>query len=115
MNQPLLETKVVNVLKTPYYDVYIGRPSEWGNDHPIGWCKICTHSHDRNGAIMAFKRDFLFKLTNARFKLSLAELRGKTLGCHCAPLGCHGKVIANWLNDPANSSHLDRLIEARKK
>jgi hypothetical protein len=30
---------------------------------------------------------------------SLAELRGKTLGCWCSPAACHGGVLARLANE----------------
>jgi hypothetical protein len=64
--------------------VYIGKTSKWGNPYQVGW----------DGAqqeIIAKYRSWL----NNRPKLlaQLPSLRGKVLGCYCAPRPCHGDVL----------------------
>ncbi len=80
--------KVVHCKKEPY-DVYIGRPSKWGNDYIIG----------RDGTREECIRKFRIALERSPEKLqALSELRGKTLGCWCAPLPCHGDVLMEMAN-----------------
>lgn len=105
------ETKVVN-LYNDAYDVYIGREGKgqdgyFGNDHPIGRpCNSITCGrvvHDRASSIAAFKKDFLYRIEfDPKFLLRVLELRGKTLGCFCKPLQCHGDVIKEWLDNHPN-------------
>ena len=94
-------SRVVNKRVTNEFDVYIGRPSEWGN----------PFSH-RNGTLAQFKvatvaeaiesyRIWLWReVQRDPAKLNrLRELDGKTLGCWCAPGPCHGDVLieaARW-------------------
>ncbi len=59
--------------KRARYDVYIGRPSKWGNPFQIG-------------------RDGTRAEVIARYELG--QLEGKTLGCWSAPNACHGDVLA---------------------
>jgi hypothetical protein len=88
---------VVHWKKEPY-DVYIGRPSPWGNpfSHRPGTLaefRVAT----RDEAIDAFERWFLSQpelLAKAK-----NELRGRVLGCWCHPRRCHGDVIARIVND----------------
>ena len=52
-------TEVVN-LRYSEYDVYIGRAGHsfdgyFGNEHPIGYCKICDCVHNRETAISSYK------------------------------------------------------------
>ena len=73
-------------------DVYIGRPSKWGNpfilpDH---------HSHEERMEVIELYRRWL--LTQPELLAALPELKGKTLGCWCAPLPCHGDVLAELAN-----------------
>jgi hypothetical protein len=78
-------TKVVNC-KTASYDVYIGRPSKWGNPFVIG------KDGDRYEVIRKYKE---FIVTIPDYKRVIKEqLRGKTLGCWCCPKICHGDVLA---------------------
>ena len=75
-------TTVVNV-RTSQYDVYIGRPSQWGNPFHIG--------RDGTRAEVIAK----YRAYARRFARSeLAKLKGKRLGCYCHPLPCHGDVLA---------------------
>ena len=70
--------------------VYIGRPSFWGNPHPVGrTCPRCRVTHTRAEAIAAFEAS----LTAEQRRL-LPTLKGKVLVCWCAPRSCHGDVLA---------------------
>ncbi len=76
------KTTVVNVRKSRY-DVYIGRPSKWGNPFRIG------PDGTRSQVIEKYRR-YAQKFTEAELK----ELKGKRIGCYCHPLPCHGDVLA---------------------
>jgi hypothetical protein len=32
-------------------------------------------------------------------KMAREELKGKILGCWCAPQACHGDILVEWVND----------------
>lgn len=91
---------VVHCKREPY-DVYIGRPSPWGNpfSHKEGTqaaYKVAT----REEAVRRY-REWLWQRirTEPGLVAALAELHGKTLGCWCAPKACHGDVLvlaARW-------------------
>jgi hypothetical protein len=88
MTTDVTSAKVVHCKKEPY-DVYIGRPSKWGNPFIIG----------RDGSreeCIALYRDWV----KGRPELieSIDELKGRTLGCWCAPLPCHGDVLMEIAN-----------------
>lgn len=83
--------KVVHCKKEPY-DVYIGRPSVWGNpfSHKEGTkakYKVAT----REEAIAKYEEWILNQ--PELVERAKKELRGKVLGCWCAPLPCHGDVL----------------------
>lgn len=98
-----MPTTVVNFLREPY-DEYIGRAGKgkdgyFGNPHPIGYCYLCKRTHDREDAIQEFKKYFYERVNkDLGFMIRVLELKGKTLGCFCKPLSCHGDVIAEWLD-----------------
>jgi hypothetical protein len=83
---------VRNVRAGDTFDVYIGRPSPWGNPFRLGV------DGDRATVVRKF-REFIMGPHGAKLReRARVELRGKTLGCWCAPLPCHGDVweeIAN--------------------
>lgn len=73
------------------YDVYVGRPSIWGNPFQ------CGRHGSRDEVIALFEAWLLAQpalVTRAK-----AELRGKVLGCWCAPLRCHAEVLARIANE----------------
>lgn len=71
------------------FDVYIGRGSKWGNKFHIGV------DGTREEVIEKYSKWFLDhpELHNQ----AIRELQGKTLGCHCKPLPCHGDVLVDFL------------------
>lgn len=75
--------KVVHCKKDKY-DVYIGRGSIWGNPFVIG------KDGNRNNVIKKYKEYILNKPSLLK---RIKQLYGKTLGCYCAPLPCHGDVL----------------------
>lgn len=79
-----MSTRVVHC-KREQFDVYIGRPSKWGNPFTIG------PDVTREQAIELYEE---WIEEQPHLLASLGELRGKTLGCYCHPLPCHGDVLA---------------------
>ncbi len=78
-------TRVVHC-KRHAYDVYIGRPGTWGNPFRIG--------RDDGGREEVIARYQAWRGRQPALKARLGELRGKRLGCWCAPRPCHGDVLA---------------------
>lgn len=81
--------------KRSEYDVYIGRPSKWGNPYIIGKDGNRTEVI-RKYREWAEKRGLKEQARN--------ELRGKVLGCWCNPLPCHGDVLQEWANEQGNET-----------
>lgn len=85
------KTKVVHCKKSKY-DVYIGRPSEWGNPFTHlndGLAKYKVES--RKEAIEKYEE---WIQTQPELMERVHGLHGKRLGCWCAPYPCHGHVLA---------------------
>jgi hypothetical protein len=70
--------------KRAKYDVYIGRPSKWGNPFEIG------RDGTREEVVAKYRHWILGRPDLLR---ALPEIRGKVLGCWCAPKACHGDVL----------------------
>jgi hypothetical protein len=84
------QTTVVNVNKERH-DVYIGRGSKWGNPFKIG---------PDGSRITVIKKYKSYIEDKIKFNnLDLSELKGKRLGCHCAPLKCHGDVLKKMVDE----------------
>lgn len=79
-----VKTKIVNKKTTDKFDVYIGRPSKWGNPFIIGKDGTCD-------TVIEKYRKWI--LTQPQLINCLAEVRGKTLACWCKPDKCHGDVL----------------------
>ena len=79
--------KVVHCKKEKY-DVYIGRPSKWGNPFKLEDFK------SRKDCLDAYKKWIL----NHHYLLGdLCELEGKILGCWCKPKSCHGDILVELI------------------
>ena len=80
-------TVVVNCQKESY-DVYIGRPSKWGNPFKIG---------EDGTRIEVIKKYRKWIISNKELLNQIDELKGKRLGCWCKPKPCHGDVLVEVL------------------
>ena len=94
----MAEPRVVHCKREPY-DVYIGRPSKWGN--PI---KLTTDTPtERQKVVLAYRSlvesGYLINVLGPNWEeIVRQELRGKVLGCWCAPKACHGDVLLEIAN-----------------
>lgn len=83
--------------KRESYDVYIGRPSLWGNIYSHKTDSSAKyHCLTREIAIERYERDLRDALTADRefvIEKYLRPIAGKVLGCWCAPKACHGEVL----------------------
>lgn len=90
-----MKPKVVHCKKEPF-DVYIGRPSKWGNPF--------SHKPNTKAEIQVATREEAVKrfeeyiLTQPKLLADLHELRGKVLACWCKPLACHGDILLKLAN-----------------
>lgn len=81
--------------KRDQYDVYIGRPSKWGNpfSHRPGTLAEFKVK-DRQEAIDRYRE---WILDRPELISALPELQNKVLGCWCSPKACHGDVLIELL------------------
>lgn len=92
MNHPLVRNHKEE------YDVYIGRPSRWGNPFSL---KGMTRKES-----LACHKKWIYGLIEAPFGTkppTRAEIRkalkGQRLGCYCRPKPCHGDYLAAIANE----------------
>lgn len=83
-----MEVKGIVHCKREPFDVYIGRPSQWGNPFLI------TQEASRNDVIMQYA---YWVVKQPKLMAALSELDGKVLGCWCKPHACHGDILAELL------------------
>ncbi len=82
-------TRVVHC-KREKYDIYIGRPTQWGNPFTLS-------TGESRAEVIAKYREWL--LRHPLLMAQIPTLRGKVLGCWCHPKACHGDVLAELAND----------------
>lgn len=88
-----MATTVINIKSRQPYDIYIGRynsayglfRSIWHNPYKVGIDGTREECIEKYRQHILASPDLLAQLPN---------LRGKRLGCWCAPLSCHGHVLA---------------------
>ena len=86
MSHPL----VVHLRKAPF-DVRIDRATIWGNP----FRRLRTETTEQ-----CIARYRVWLLTQPVLLARLRELRGRRLGCWCAPGPCHGDVLAELATGP---------------
>jgi transcription elongation factor Elf1 len=83
-------------LKVEPYDVYIGRPSIWGNPY--------SHKSDTLAEFKVSSREEAVECYRTWFPKqegaleAVKDLRGQILGCWCKPKACHGDVLLELAN-----------------
>lgn len=87
-------TRVVHCKKEPY-DVYIGRPSKWGNPYIIGV------DGTREEVLQKYEEHVRSSPILMR---ALPSLDGKVLGCWCHPKPCHGDILIKLLEEFNNGN-----------
>jgi len=98
---PTPETTVVHC-RFQEFDEFIGRPSRWASPYRLGpdGSRLQVNAKYRHWLI---RQPLLLR--------EVQDLRGKRLGCRCAPLPCHGDVIAELANAiEANTELVDREV-----
>jgi len=83
------QCRVVHFKKSSY-DVYIGRPSEFGNPFEIG------KDGTRKEVIEKYRKYFYGRPD--LMEKAKKELTGKIIACWCKPKSCHGDVLAEYVN-----------------
>lgn len=81
---------LVNINKNEQYDVYIGRPSKWGNPFIIG-------IHGTRDEVIQKYIEWLYN--QPQLLQSIPELKNKVLGCWCHPESCHGDILVRLANE----------------
>ncbi len=88
-------TQVVHCKKSEY-DVYIGRPSLWGNPYSSKKGTLAKYFvGSKSEAIQSYEE---YLESSPDLLEALKELKGKRLGCWCKPKPCHGDIIVKLIN-----------------
>jgi hypothetical protein len=90
--------KVVHCKKAAY-DVYIGRPSKWGNPYSHKNGTTAKYKTDTRAEAIEKYREYILYGDGKHLLKDLHELKGKTLGCWCSPLPCHGDILSQLIDE----------------
>ena len=85
-----MTAKVVHCKRSPY-DVYIGRPGPFGNPFEIGKDGTREEVVEKYAEWVLTQPELL--------AIIKTELKGKVLGCWCAPKLCHGDILIEIVNE----------------
>lgn len=77
--------------KRESYDVYIGRPSVFGN--PFSHLERCLAQFRCSSREEAVSKYDEWVRDQPHIMTALTGIAGKTLGCWCAPKLCHGDIL----------------------
>lgn len=88
--------------KKEKFDVYIGRPSKWGNPFTHKQGTLAEFIRPTREDSIESYRKWLTEGKGQHLLKDLDELKGKILGCWCKPLSCHGDVLAELVNNRTN-------------
>ena len=96
--------KVVHCKKSAH-DVYIGRPTIFGNPF------VMKNESQRVEVLNKFRDYARTRMkTDTEFRDAVLSLDGKTLGCFCSPKPCHGDVIGELLEEFKNDEFTNYII-----
>lgn len=84
--------------KRDHYDVYVGRPTKWGNPF---------HMENESERDDVCERYMLYLTHSHELLKDLPSLRGKRLACWCAPKRCHAETLAAL----ANRKPPDKIVQ----
>lgn len=96
-----MNTKVVHCKIEPY-DIYIGRPSIWGNPYSHKEGTIARFKVDTIEEAVAKYKEYILGKPDLLEKLN--ELKNKVLGCWCKTKKnpnalCHGDILVELINE----------------
>lgn len=99
--------EVVNIHQEKY-DVYIGRPSKWGN--PFSHLQVSKAKFKVDTIDEAIERYEEYLLNNEDLMKSLPELKYKILGCHCQKK-CHGFILKKYVDLLEQQDEREKLLD----
>jgi hypothetical protein len=74
------------------------RASIWANPYKLTLGRVATGESDRKEVLIQYRKYIIEKIKKENLYDELLSLKGKTLGCWCAPNSCHGDVLIDLIN-----------------
>lgn len=91
--------KVININSNEPFDIYVGRPSRFGNPFThhqhLGGNLIIVDT--REEAIIRYE-EWIYSQPEL-IGAAKQELKNKILACHCVPLECHANILLKIANE----------------
>jgi hypothetical protein len=77
------------------YDIYIGRPSIYGNPFRVGIDGTRDNCCDYHKSwLEGTSRTDFFQSERRKVLKNIHKLKGQRIGCYCKPKRCHGDFLA---------------------
>jgi hypothetical protein len=92
-----VSTRVVN-RRVDAFDIYIGRPSKWGNPYSHKKDTLAEFKVKNRAAALAAYEEWI--RSQPDLLAALPELKDRVLGCWCKPKACHGDILARLADNP---------------
>jgi len=86
--------KVVNIKEE--HDVYVGRPSKWGNPYTHLDKSIAKNKVDTVDKAIEKYEEYL--INNKELFSSLHELKHKKIACWCKTKKCHAYILKKYVD-----------------
>lgn len=80
------------------FDVMIDRGTKWGNPFKMDASKCQTSAGDKAERTRVIAAYETWLKSQPSLMAALPSLKGKILGCWCAPKACHGDVLVRLAN-----------------
>ena len=99
--------EVVNI--NDNYDIYVGRPSKWGN----------PYTHLNKNTLAEYKVDNIedalkkyeeYLINNKELLKSLNELKYKKIACWCKTKKCHAYILKKYVDKIENKDQRKNLL-----
>lgn len=84
--------------KKDRFDVMVDRGTKWGNPFKMDPSKCYTTAGDTAERERVIKQYEMWLKGQPALMAALPTLKGKVLGCWCAPKKCHGDVLVRLAN-----------------
>ena len=86
--------------KVEPFDVLVDRTTKWGNP-------FVMMTEEEREQVLALHEAWIVK---ARVFADIEELRGKTLGCWCAPRACHADALLRHANKEIKTDDQEAVV-----
>lgn len=99
--------EIVNI--NSEYDIYVGRPSKWGN--PYSHLDKSLAEYKVESVDDALKKYEEYLLNNKKLFDSLSELKYKKIACWCKTKKCHAYILKKYVDKLEQNDDRKNLLK----